>query len=418
MRRLLILLFPLFLMLADVSTAQSSYEDQRAEILDRQNNTRNQIENLQQQIATYNERLGYATERYEQMYQQFQELERVIALQQERIRQMNREQQQIIEEIELIQNNLAELEERLKQLVDNYKDTLTFLYKNGRTTEIALLLTSTSINQLLVRSYYLARFDEYQREQAREIEEAQDELEAARIDLEETRERNREALASIQKESETLEQKKALQSRNVELLRRDRDNIREQVDIREQQLQELNETLDELIAEETRIRREAAAGDRAAGRSTADISDDELNAFASAFRENKGQLPWPVDNGTITQRFGVRIHPVFNTRTNNPGIEISAPPSSTVRVVNDGYVLGVQNFPQYGETVLVHHGGYYTAYGNMSEIYVRRNQVLSRGDVIGLSGDEDSLIGEVLFFLVREGSQNVNPEEWLQQAVP
>lgn len=417
MRRTLLLLIPVFLLFAVNGMAQDSFEDRRSTILEQQQNTRSQIDNLREQINTYSERLGYASERYEQMYRQYQELERVITLQEEQLRQMNREQQQITQEIRLIEENLEELEERLKQLVEEYKDTIIFLYKNGRTTEMALLLTSGSLNQLLVRSYYLARFDEYQKEQVAQIEETQAELEEARLDLQSTEERNREALAEIRDETETLEQQKELQSRNVELLRRDRDNISEQVDIRQRQLEELNEQLDNLIAEEERIRREAAAGERPS-RAMADVGEDELDAFAATFRESKGQLPWPVDNGTITQRFGVRTHPVFNTQTNIPGIEISAPPSSTVRVVNSGYVIGVEYFPLFGETVLVHHGGFYTAYGNMSEIYVRKNQILSRGDVVGLSGDEDSLIGEVLFFMVRDGTQNVNPEEWLQSPVP
>lgn len=394
-----------------------SYEERRSEIVERQNTTREQIENLRQQIETYSQRLGFATERYEQMFQQYRELERVIALQQERLRQMRREQSQITEEIDLIEENIASNEQRLRDLITEYKDILTFSYTNGRTTELALLLTSSSFNQLLVRSYYLAKFDEYRQEQVGQIEVTRDDLLASKQDLEQARERNVESLAAIQVEMQSLEERKQQQERNVELLRRDRDNLQEQVDIRQRQLNELSSALDNLIAEEERIRRAESAG-TGIMRSEMVMNDEELVAVSSNFRENKGQLPWPVDNGTITQKFGLRVHPVFNTRTNNIGVEISAPPRSTVRVVNDGYVFGIQNFPPYGETVLVHHGGFYTVYGNLSEIYVRKNQVLSRDDVIGLSGDDNSLIGEVLFFMVREGTRNLNPEEWLQRAVP
>lgn len=407
----------LFFFLADPALAQESYEQRRAEIVEKQNTTRSQIESLKEQIESYNERLGYASERYEQMYQQYQEMERVIALQRESIRQMNREQQQIIEEIQLIEENLKNLEDRLNSLIEEYKQTLTFLYKNGRTTELALLLSSTSINQLLVRSYYLGKFDEYQKEQVQLIEEAQEELETAKIDLEETRARNEGALASIREETNSLQERQEMQNRNIQLLRRDRDNIQEQIDLRQRQLNELSDALDNLIVEEATIRREEAAGIRTA-RAEGLPSDEELLAIASTFRESKGQLPWPIDNGTITQRFGIRVHPISGTRTNNPGVEITAPARSTVRVVNDGYVFGIDNIPPYGEVVFVHHGGFYTVYGNMSEIYVRKNQMLSRNDVIGLSGDEDSLMGEMLFFVVREGVVNLNPEEWLQRAVP
>ena len=96
------------------------------------------------------------------------------------------------------------------------------------------------------------------------------------------------------------------------------------------------------------------------------------------------------------------------------GVDIAALPGSSVQVVNDGYVYGIQPLQGYGDVVFVSHGDFKTAYGNLSEIYVRKNQVLQKGDIIGLSGDENSIRGEVLFFLIRDGSQMVDPELWLE----
>jgi septal ring factor EnvC (AmiA/AmiB activator) len=107
----------------------------------------------------------------------------------------------------------------------------------------------------------------------------------------------------------------------------------------------------------------------------------------------------------------------YNINRKSPGVDIATQPRSTVRVVSDGYVFEVVPFPDFGEVVLVKHGAYYTAYGNLSSIYARKNQVVQQGDVIGLSGDEDNLRGEVLFFLVRDGSEFVDPERWLEEAL-
>ncbi|WP_069132009.1 murein hydrolase activator EnvC family protein [Rhodohalobacter halophilus] len=418
------------------AAAQDSYEEQRAELMKQQSTTRSQIETLQEQIESYNERLGYATERYDEMFRQYQEMERVIALQQENIRQMMREQNQITAEIELIEQNIVQLQQRLEKLINDYKETLSFLYKNGRTTELALLLSSGSFNQLLVRSYYLGKFDEYQKEQADQIQQAQVEYEESVADLEVTLERNEEALATIREETKELEQRREMQERNVQLLRRDRDNLQEQLEIHRRQLNELTQVLETLEAEEERIRiaeeerrrrlAEASEIEDEDERRAAEarysrpilresgISNEELLAFEERFETSRGQLPWPVDNGTITQKFGIRTHPVFNTQTNFPGIEIAAVPGSTVRVVNDGYVFGIQNFLGFGDVVMVHHGAYKTMYGNMSEVYVRKNQVLQEGDVIGLSGDENSANGEVIIFMIAEGSEYIDPQRWLQ----
>jgi len=417
MIRLFYIAFTLFFFAGLISSAsaQESYEEMRADLVEQQETTRGQIKNLQEQIESYLERLGYATERYDQMYQQYEELTRIIALQQEKINQMNRERAQILEEVELVQAEQKELENRLSDLIDNYRATFSYIYKYGRTHELALLLTSSSVNQLMIRSYYLSRFDEHQQEQMQKIRATQAEYEQAREDLEVARERNRDALASIREETQELAEKEQQQRRNIALLQRDRNNLEAQVQIRQNQLNELSEALDKLIAEEERL--DEIANSEGITRASP-ISEDDMVAFESQFENLRGGgMPWPVDNGVITERFGERVHPVFRTRTNVPGVDIAAPPRSTVRAVSDGYVFEVVPFNDFGEVVLVKHGSYYTAYGNLSSIYARKNQVVKQGDVIGLSGDEDNLRGEVLFFLVREGSEFVNPERWLQESI-
>lgn len=400
---------------AGVSQGQSSYERIRAEILERQQSTRSQIETLDEQIASYTRRLNETSEEYDEVYQRFEELNRLISLQRERLRQMNREQRQIQEEITLIQNNQAELRKRLTELINEYQGSLTYLYKHGRTTELALLLTSTSINQLMIRTFYLSRFNDYLEEQLSEIEETRLQLEQSRQDLEASSERNQIALQEIETETENLQEQQARQQQMVQALKQDIANLEEQKQSREQQKQNLEDTMESLIREEERLRRAESSGETVVRREMS-VSDDELNSYEVEFREQRGQLPWPVDNGTVTEKFGERVHPVFGTRTRNLGVDISALPASTVRVVNDGYVYGIQPLQGYGDVVFVSHGDYKTAYGNLSEIYVRKNQVLSRGDTIGLSGDENSIRGAVLFFLIRDGSQMVDPELWLEEA--
>lgn len=397
---------------------QSSYDYLRAQLLERQQNTRSQIENIDRQIAAISNRLSETTQEYESLYRQYEELTRLISLQQERLRQMNREQRVINEEIQLIESNLAELERNLQRLIDQYKSTLTYLYKHGRKTELALILTSTSLNQLMIRSYYLSRFNDHVQSQVDEIEKTQRQLERSRQDLEQSRVRNQTILAEIRQETANLQRQEEQQLSIVNELQSDIANLERQVQRQQQQRENLESTMESLIRDEERLRRAEAGGGEVVVRRELDLSEDELNAFESRFRSQRGQLPWPVENGTITQRFGVRVNPVHNTRIPNPGVDISALPGSTVRVVSDGYVFGVQPLQGYGNVVFVSHGNYRTVYGNMSEIYVRKNQVLQQGDVVGLSGDQNSIRGPILFFLIRDGNQMVDPQQWLQNPRP
>ncbi|MCC5904789.1 MAG: peptidoglycan DD-metalloendopeptidase family protein [Balneolaceae bacterium] len=410
-------LFMMILFFPIMGFGQTSYDYLRDQLMQRQDNTRSQISNLDRQIQAVTERLNEVSREYDEVFRQYEELNRLIVLQQERLRQMNREQGQIEEEIQLIEDNLTELEEQLNLLIEQYKDTLTYIYKHGRTTELALILTSTSLNQLMVRSFYLSRFNDHLQSQVDEIETTQERLVQSRRDLEQTHDRNRESLANIRSETDRLEQQQNRQEEIVQALQSDINGLENQRNLRQQQRDNLENTMENLIREEERLRRAEASGATPVVRENM-VSEDELGAFEESFREQRGQLPWPVDNGTITERFGERIHPVYNTRTQNLGVDIAAMPGSSVRAVNDGYVYGVQNLQGYGEVIFVSHGEYKTAYGNMSDIFVRRNQVLRKGDVIGLSGDENSIRGPVVFFLIREGSQMVDPERWLQNPQP
>lgn len=407
------ILFLIILPAPESVQAQTSYDYLRSQLLERQQSTRSQISSLDRQISSITSRLNETTQEYQQVFQRFEDLNRLIALRRERLRQMTREQSQIEEEIRLIERNLNELEQELARLIRDYKSTLTYLYKHGRTTELALMLTSSSINQLMVRSFYLGKFNSHLQVQVDEIEVTQKRLEASKVDLEQTKVRNNALLTEIRGETQTLEHQQRQQQGVVDELRKDIASLETRRKEQQSQRENLESTMESLIREEQRLRHAEASGAEIVRREIA-VTEEELGIFESSFRQQRGQLPWPVEDGTITERFGERVNPVFNTRTQNPGVDISAIPASPVRVVSDGYVFSIQPLQGYGDIIFVNHGSYRTAYGNMSDIFVRRNQVLRKGDVIGLSGDNNSIRGSVLFFLIREGSQMVDPERWLQ----
>ena len=134
-----------------------------------------------------------------------------------------------------------------------------------------------------------------------------------------------------------------------------------------------------------------------------------------SFAQNKGELPWPVESSTISEHFGRKRHPVYGTVTPNLGIEIVTKPRAPVKAVHPGYVIAVQPFPGYGDVVLVKHGRFITAYGNLSQVSVRDGTILDQGEQVGLAGDQDSTKGESVFFLVREDNKNLDPENWLRK---
>ncbi len=415
-----------------------NFRQMREELEDRQDQTRSEIDGLQQQIESVQQEISEAEDAYEELYQQYQNTQREISLRDALIANKHKERDQLEDELGILQESIQQLRDDLDHLIEQYKETLTYVYKHGRTSNLALILSAGSLNQMLIRARYLNEFEEHRQRQARQIEEKEEELRREEQELEEARERVANNIRETEREQEEFEQAKARQEEQIAELQEDRERLEESKTAREMEAQELESTLASLIEEEMEIqeaeeerrreleeRREQQmadadnirGGSSASAGSSADLPGEaELEDIGNRFEERRGALPWPVSEGTISEQFGDRENPLYGTRIYNPGVQISTSARNDVKAVHDGYVFAVRPMPGYGNTVFVNHGRFNTVYGNLSEVSVSRNTVLEEGDVIGKSGDDDTLNGQVLFFMISEGSaDHFDPEEWMSK---
>ena len=433
-------------LIAALPASAQNFRQLRETILQQQAETRSEIEEIDALINRYQRRLNEAEREYEKIFEQYENLQKLLALQKQKLRSLQQEQQQINAEIAVTERKLEQQQERLEQLIEDYKETMRYLYKHGRTSQMALILSSESVNQMMVRNYYLKEFEDYREQQAADIRQTQEDLKQSQVQLDSAAVRNDELLAEIEAEKESLEKRTQQQQANVKLLRQDKEKYERMLAEERKNRQEFQETLAQLEedlreAEEMRRRQEAeqaaenvaSAGDASASEMEADaaaeatgsanvnysgeagfFSDAEMASIEDSFSSLKGDLPWPVESSTIAEHFGQRRHPVYGTVTENLGIEIVTQPREEVRVVHDGFVFAVQPLAGFGDVVFVKHGKFITAYGNLSRVTVRKDTILEQGDLVGYSGDQNSALGESVFFMLRSGSQNVDPESWIK----
>lgn len=409
-----------------------SYQERREQLLREQENTRAEINVLEARIKNYQERINQTEERFDKSNEQYQYITNLIALQDDKISSLQEEQNQINAEISLTEKEIELRELELEQLIENYKQIVLYAYKNGRSGNLEMLLTSESINQMLVRSNYLRRFDEQKTKQAEAITVAKQELNQVKENLEESYSRNREVLAEIQQEKDELADQRQQQEQTVEEIKKERSawlaelqKTREAKEGLENTFQNLEQA--EAEAEAERLRKLAEARNIAdaerrereverystASSGNSAVSNAQLLLFEESFAQAKGQLPWPVESKTIARKFGRTRNPLYGTVTENDGINIVSEPGSEVRAVSEGYVQNILPIRGYGDVVVVKHGSYYSVYGNLSRIDVGMGDVLDTGSVVGRSGTTQSELGEVLFFAVRVDREFVNPETWL-----
>jgi len=436
------ILLVIFLMLSGSTVVAQNYEQQIQSIRNQSAQARNSIDALRAIISDLQSEITSSTSREDELYRDYQRLEREIAIQNRLIRQLQNEERQFANEIVVTQQSFRQLEEDLSRLVESYQKSLTHLYKYGRSNEMALILTSGSINQMLVRAYYLRKFDEQRVKQSEQIRAGQEELKRKDQQLAAAREKTRKNAAEQQIEREILDESRKKQEVTLNELRSSRRFLQRRLETSRQEAAQLEAALRAAQADIDRIarlqREEAERLERLArARENPNIeerteevarysvpiytgemlSEAEMANISEGFRSSRGRLPWPVENGEIITPFGSVRHPVHGTMTDNPGLLITSVPGSMVRAVHKGVITSVLVLPTYGETVMVNHGTHMTVYANLSRIMVQAGTVVNVGDLIGLSGRSDSLMGAAIFFMVRDlnGPRNIDPELWLLQ---
>ena len=92
------------------------------------------------------------------------------------------------------------------------------------------------------------------------------------------------------------------------------------------------------------------------------------------------------------------------------GTDFRAKVGTSIVAANDGKVVLVQDRFYSGGTVIIDHGeGIYTCYFHMSEFDVKENQIVNKGELIGLSGDSGRVTGPHLHFSARIYGVQVDP---------
>ncbi len=141
----------------------------------------------------------------------------------------------------------------------------------------------------------------------------------------------------------------------------------------------------------------------------------EGKIISADFEKNRGSLPWPVEQGTITLHFGNNSIPAKPRPINmqSDGITIETPIGAAVRAIFDGIVSQV--FEVGDKTVvMLKHGKYFSVYSNLGSASVSKGTAVMRGQVVGKAGENDEGTGETELIIANERG-NLNPEAWIRR---
>lgn len=132
----------------------------------------------------------------------------------------------------------------------------------------------------------------------------------------------------------------------------------------------------------------------------------------------KVSYQFPV-KGRLSSGFGNRFHPIDKKIKFHAGIDIAVPVGTPVAAAAQGVVTFAGHDGDYGNLVIIQHpDGRLTRYGHLSKILVSRNDQVTAGDEIALSGSTGKSTGPHVHFEVRENGQVVNPIKILSNVLP
>jgi murein DD-endopeptidase MepM/ murein hydrolase activator NlpD len=135
----------------------------------------------------------------------------------------------------------------------------------------------------------------------------------------------------------------------------------------------------------------------------------------SQWLENTQPSIWPVQ-GALTGHFGSRIDPFQGEGAFHAGVDISSSYGSPVVATADGVVAMAGFMSGYGRLIILRHGrtNFSTYYAHLSEIFVRPNQLVRRGEVIGRVGRSGRTTSAHLHYEVRRNQTPQNPVRFLR----
>ena len=361
----------------------------------------------------------------------------------------------INDEVRLIENNIYfsnreiyRLEKQLDTLKEHYGRTIEYAYKNRSSYDMLnFIFTSAGFNDAVKRVAYLKSYRKYREDQVASISRTKAELERKKNQLSQNKQEKSKALEEQNRQKQILEEEKNEKAGFVNKLKAREKELLKELDAKKRLDRNLQNAIAAIVRREIEDARKRAAAEEAkrialenaaktkptneggtaktpvtttvapkpaatVRKTTVLESTPEVTRVSVGFENNRRNLPWPVEVGTITSGFGKRSIEGTKLMEDNIGVTIGTQQGATVKVVFEGVVSSVFDVAG-SQAVTIKHGKYFTTYYNLSSVSVSKGAQVTMGQSIGRAGVNDDGDGEILF-VVNNESTFVDPQGWLK----
>ena len=366
---------------------------------------------IQKEIKKINILVSENKKKTKTLLDNIEDVELKISVRNKLIEINNQQSNNLSNQIKNQNNKIYDLEIDLNNLKAEYATIVSNSYKK-RSSKIKLmfLFASRDFNQAFSRFQYFKQYTAFRKDQANKITVTQQNLASLIDTLENNRKQRQLIVDENNKIKKELEDEKQMKNSLFKDLEKTNKNYLAEIRKKEKESKLIDNEIQKLIR---------------LAISESNNNDSSVNNFAltpegriisSNFLSNKGQLPWPLEEGIITRKFGTQPHPVVRTTTiNSTGLMIATYPNSVIKSIFEGEVLSVYGFKGGNPGILIRHGKYISNYQNLSQVFVKKGDKIKAGEEIGIIFTNGISGKAILKFSIFNELKPENPQNWLSK---
>ena len=357
-------------------------------------NTEKQIRELQRAISQNNNEISTLKNKAQQSSNILSITKRNIRNSQNLIKAYNKKIDLYNKQTTNLKNAIAANNSEMELIKKQYAERSINLYKKKNLEFRGLIFNSNSLNQMVYRIKYYNIISDLNQKTVDKLAQSQfynnkkkQEIAALLKDTDKNK-------VLKNNELQSLDRTKRYQEKLLSDLKKEEASIKKEIDKQINQINAL-ETLRKTIIESKKKYDEEQLA--------------KLKTIKTDIKKYKGKLIWPVD-GKIVKGFGPQWNPKLNTTLDNPGIDIAANSTASVKSVFDGLVTTITFISGYGTTVIIDHDdGYFTVFTHLENLLVNENMIVKEGQEIGFVSNNN-----IIHFEIWGNNQKLNPTQWIK----
>ena len=368
---------------------------------------------LQEEIAQINALLFSNKKKEKSIVSQVQDLNYKVSVRKNLIKVTNDQANLLTREINTNQKEITNLRNQLEILKKDYSAMIVKSYKSrSDQSKVMFLLSSDNFKQAYKRLQYIKQYANYQQEQGEKIKQKTQELQELNTSLLKQKAEKNKLIEENRIAKNRLEEELKDQNALVVSIRKNLSSYSSQIKKKQQEADRIDREIDRLIREAIAESNKKAGNSLTTSKGYALTA--EAKALAANFESNKGKLPWPVEKGVVTVRYGKQPSPIDNSITiNSNGVRIATEEGAKVRAVFEGEVTRIVVIKNANPAIIIRHGNYFTIYKNLSRIFVKQGDKVDTKQLIGEVFTNKSNGETILGFGVNKNSSTENPANWI-----